>query len=140
MRGLRRFWQDFLDCLCPRRTKAQRRGWRGERLAERWLRRQRGYRLVRRNWRAGRGEIDLIMRDEAAGALVFVEVRSRAAHALVGGYHSIRSRKRRVLRRTIGYYLKHLRSPAVSWRFDVVEVAWKRRGRAEVRHFESVQL
>ena len=44
-------------------------GRRGERLAERHLL-ARGYRLVERNWRCRHGEIDLVVRDGDATALV----------------------------------------------------------------------
>ena len=53
---------------------AQSAGRRGERLALRYLRR-RGYRLLQRNYRHGRHEIDLVMQD--GDCLVFV--RSRRA-------------------------------------------------------------
>jgi len=48
----------------------------GERLAERHLL-ARGYRLLERNWRCPRGEIDLILQD--GDETVFVEVKTRSA-------------------------------------------------------------
>ena len=54
---------------------AQSAGRRGERLALRYLRR-RGYRLLQRNYRHGRHEIDLVMQD--GDCLVFVEVKARS--------------------------------------------------------------
>ena len=75
-------------------------GDRGERLAAAWLRRERGFTIVARNWRSPRDrrdEIDLVARD--GEVMVFVEVKTRGADALVPGYYAVDDRKKRVLRR-----------------------------------------
>ena len=75
-------------------------GARGERLAARWLKRRKNFRILAHNWRSPRDrrdELDLVCLDGAV--LVFVEVKTRAASALVQGYDAIDARKRRVLRR-----------------------------------------
>ena len=65
-------------------------GKRGEKAAEAYLE-ERGWRIIERNWRAGRrGEIDLIARDPA-NCLVFIEVKARrvrTASANSDGYHT----------------------------------------------------
>lgn len=128
-------------------------GDRGERLAAAWLKRERGFRIVAQNWRNPRDrrdEIDLVCRDEEV--LVFVEVKARAADALVPGYHAVDERKKRALRRAIEAYLANLEEKPVTFRFDVVEVSLptaesKQRaaecsGEAgpEILHFENVPL
>lgn len=117
-------------------------GERGERLAAAWLRRERGFRIVARNWRSPRDrreEIDLVARD--GEALVFVEVKARAAGALVSGHHAVDARKREVLRRAVTAYLAGLRTKPVTVRFDIVEVALPAGGAAEeVRHFAGIPL
>ena len=120
-------------------ARSRSTGVRGEMLAAAHLRR-RGYAVVTRNWRNPRDrreEIDLVCRDGAV--LVFVEVKSRGAGALVPGYYAVDRRKRRVLRRAIGSYLCRLRPAPRTFRFDVVEVTWRGR-EGEVRHFENVAL
>ena len=100
-------------------------GRRGERLAADWLRRERRFTIVARNWRNPRDrreEIDLVGRD--GEALVFIEVKARAADALVPGYHAIDERKKRVLRRAIESYLGQLTEKPNTFRFDVVEVSF----------------
>ncbi len=61
-----------------------KRGEAGERVAERYLRREKGFKRIARNWRNPqdrREEIDLVMKD--GEVLVFVEVKTRAMDALV---------------------------------------------------------
>ena len=48
----------------------------GERIAERWLRRQ-GWRVLQRRFRAGTRDIDLVV--EREGTIAFVEVKARKA-------------------------------------------------------------
>ncbi len=134
----------FLQALLPLRPKTDS-GARGEQLAVEWLRRERGFTIIARNWRNPRDrrdEIDVVGRD--AEALVFVEVKARAGGALVPGYHAIDERKKRVLRRAIEAYLAHLREKPRTFRFDVVEVSFPAAGaeaaRPEVLHFENVPL
>ena len=70
-------------------------GEHGERLAAEFLQHQ-GYAVVARNWRDPqdrRDELDLICRD--GEVLVFVEVKTRAATALVAGFFAVDSRKKK---------------------------------------------
>lgn len=100
-------------------------GDRGEQLAAAWLKRERGFEIVARNWRNPsdrRDEIDLVGKD--GEVLVFVEVKARAAGALVPGYHAIDARKKRALRRAIEAYLAKLQPKPNTFRFDVVEVSF----------------
>lgn len=151
----------FLQALWPSRPESDA-GARGEQLAAEWLRRERNFAIIIRNWRSPRDrreEIDLVARD--GDVLVFVEVKARAAGALVPGYHAIDARKKRVLRRAIDAYLGQLREKPRTFRFDVVEVSFPvaskqavsshagaRAGPAdagaaaepEVLHFENVPL
>jgi len=116
----------------------------GERLAERYLKTEMGFRLVARNWRNPsdqREEIDLVMRD--GEVLVFVEVKTRRSGALVSGYHAVDDRKRRVLRRAIRAYLRSMTKTPPTYRFDIAEVALPRKGDSgepEISHFRAVKL
>lgn len=101
------------------------RGEAGERWAEQFLIREHGFRLVTRNWRNPRDkreEIDLVMKD--GEILVFVEVKTRGAEALVPGYYAVDERKKRVMRRAIAAYLRGMSEPPRTHRFDVVAVSW----------------
>lgn len=118
-------------------------GERGERAAEAFLRRECGFALVARNWRSPkdrRDEIDLVCRD--GEVLVFVEVKARAAGALVPGYYAVDERKKRALKRACTAYLAALATKPHTWRFDVVEVELPAQPDAApvVRHFENIPL
>ncbi|MDR3452453.1 MAG: YraN family protein [Rhodoferax sp.] len=82
-----------------------------------------GLRLLQRNYRTpgrGGGEIDLIMRD-AAGTVVFVEVRQRASASHGGAAASVGGAKQRRIVFAARYYLMRLREPPAC-RFDVVTI------------------
>ena len=118
-------------------------GAEGERRAAEWLRRERGFQIVAANWRSPadrRDELDLIARD--GEALVFIEVKTRAAGALVPGYHAVDARKKRVLARAAKAYLAGLAESEkpLTVRCDVVEVTFPASGEPEILHFENVGL
>jgi len=110
-----------------------------ERVAARALKKA-GFRIVTRNWRrrGTRGELDIVAKE--GDVLVFVEVRSRGAAALVGGYDSITRHKRDVLRRTCLAYLGGLKRRPNTYRFDVVEISYANKRDYELRHFRNVPL
>ncbi|MDB6128866.1 MAG: hypothetical protein JWM35_2762 [Verrucomicrobia bacterium] len=120
------------------------RGDIGERLAAEFLRRERGFTILSRNWRSirdKRAEIDLVCRD--GKALVFVEVKTRAPGALVSGYFAVTHRKKRAMRRACLAYLARLPRGPRTFRFDVVEVslpASNDTAGAEIRHFDNIPL
>ena len=135
-------WTDlfkrWLGGLRPTGTAAT--GDRGERLAAAFLG-AKGFKIIARNWRSPRDrrdEIDLVCRD--GEVLVFVEVKTRTATALVPGYHAVDRRKKDVLRRAATAYLRSLHPSPATFRLDVVEVATHDDHESEVRHFENVPL
>lgn len=113
-------------------------GRRGERAAEEFLRREKSFRIITRNWRCAREEIDLVCRD--GQVLVFVEVKTRAAGARVPGYYAVDKRKKKALHRACREYLKQLRQKPQTFRFDVVEVGMSAGGKPEVLHFQNIPL
>lgn len=113
------------------------KGRTGEREAERYLRKK-GFRVIKRNWRKGRDEIDLICLDRET--LAFVEVRTRQENAAISGYHSVGSKKKRALLRVCKAYLRKRRKRSPHYRFDLVEVRWKMSGKVTCLHYENVAL
>lgn len=138
------------------RHDASDTGDQAERLAADWLRRHRGFTVVARNWRNPRDrrdELDLVCRDHEV--LVFVEVKARAAGAMVPGYYAVDRRKKRALLRAAKAYLARLSTKPRAFRLDVVEISIPpgglNNGRKEagsvtgpvepqILHFENVPL
>lgn len=105
------------------------RGHHAETVAAEYLSRQ-GLKLIDRNVRAGRGEIDLIMQDGAT--LVFVEVRARKAGAWVSAAESVSVAKRKKIIETA----ERLLNEKPAWRnspcrFDVVAIGLPSESSAE---------
>ncbi len=91
----------------------------GERIAEKFLT-EKGFRLIERNYRYGRGEIDLIFDDK--GILVFVEVKYRRSDTYGEPEDSITPRKRRQIRKVAEAYLWENEIKNIECRFDVVAI------------------
>lgn len=123
--------------LASNSTRAER-GQYGEDLAADYCKSTLGFQVIARNWRYKRDELDIVCVD--AGVLVFVEVRARAANALVGGYHSIDAHKKQVLQRGSKAYINQLQNPPKHVRFDVIEVSLSDDGEGDVRHYGNVPL
>ena len=96
-------------------------GRRGERLAALYLFFH-GYKILDRNWRYGRYEIDIVARERRTGVLVFVEVKTRSNTAFGLPRDAVTAQKQFFLTRAAQGYLKQHRLPDVHTRFDVVEV------------------
>jgi putative endonuclease len=98
-----------------------RSGRTAEHRAGAFLRRQ-GLRLVDRNYRTPRGEIDLIMQD--GDTLVFVEVRYRRNERFGLAGETVDRGKQHRLRLSAEHFLQHLADGlSHPCRFDVVAIA-----------------
>ncbi len=111
-------------------------GKQGETAAAEFLE-QKGWRIVERNWRSGRAEIDIIA---WAGEklLVFVEVKTRSgAHSGFGGpEESVDAQKQNLLLRGAGVFMESI---DYDWeiRFDVVAVILRDGKVLEIKHIED---
>ncbi len=90
----------------------------GEDAALSYLKKQ-GYTLLKRNYRAGRCEIDLIMRD--GQAVVFVEVKARTGGRYGLGREAVTAAKQGNILRAAKHYLMENRLFQSPVRFDVAE-------------------
>ncbi len=103
----------------PRMPDRRVLGARGERAAESFLTR-RGYRIVERNYRTARGELDLVAYH--GDVLVIVEVKARSTDRFGGAREAVDRRKRmRLTRLALGYLQRRARRP-LTCRFDVVTI------------------
>jgi len=110
--------------------RAAELGRRGEELAAGLLRRD-GYRILDRNWRAGRYEIDLI--GIRRGEVVFVEVKTRRPGPQPVA-ECLTSAQRNHIGRAAAAWMRE--NPAVgrTFRFDVVAISWPARSPPRIRH------
>lgn len=106
----------------------------GENIAADYLE-QKGFRIVERNYRAGRGEIDLIawVNDDL---LVFIEVKTRSSDQFGGPEGAVTAKKQDLLARTAGIYMESI---GYEWaiRFDIVAVLLVNNTVSEIRHVED---
>ena len=109
-------------------------GDRGEAIAVEYLRR-RGFLICDRNWRCGRYEIDIVA--TRAGVTHLVEVKTRAAGALVSPEAAVTLSKAAALRRAAEAYLaqRHITGEV---EFDLVAVDIFPDGEYEVRYVTNM--
>jgi putative endonuclease len=99
-------------------------GNQGEALAYDFLR-QKGYKLVQRNFSCKTGEIDLIM--QKGQELVFVEVRSKCSSRYGQPAETVNRSKQEKLRKTAQAYLyRHPELAQYYCRFDVIAILWEK--------------
>ncbi len=108
------------------RSRAERRqayqaGAAGEFLASLWLR-AKGYRIIERRYRTGRGEIDLVAR--RGGLLAFVEVKNRKKGDVAADQGDLVSRRQqaRIMDAAALYLADHPALSGLDVRFDVILV------------------
>jgi putative endonuclease len=88
-----------------------------------------GYRIVARNWRTDRGELDIIA--ESGKDLVFVEVRTLESPNVGVPEESVGIRKQRQLAQLATAYVQQAKY-AGDWRIDVIAI-----DRDGLRHIEN---
>ena len=119
----------------PRTDGRRGLGAAGERLSAHFLER-RGYRILDRNVRLNRGEIDLVATQ--GETLVLVEVRLRRSAGVDAALESVSPRKQRRLRLLAAEYCARLAEQPAAVRIDVVGIALDRQGRLrEIRLIEN---
>jgi len=126
------WWQRWRKDEIPEHI---RRGRLGETQARAHLK-SLGMKFLVANFRGGRGEIDLIFRDQ--DCLVFVEVKTRSNEDWARPSAAVNATKRRKLTKTALDYLRRLGYPPLKLRFDVVEVLLREGEVREIRHLPSV--
>ena len=112
----------------------------GEDLAADYLE-AKGYRVLDRNYRFMREEIDAVCflpaeRYEDGGELVFVEVKTRRGHGFGRPEEAVDRSKQEAIMRTAEAYLHERRLDGSPCRFDVVAITLGR-GAPEIEHFEN---
>ncbi|MDD3143762.1 MAG: YraN family protein [Candidatus Cloacimonetes bacterium] len=111
----------------------------GEDLAAKFLAKK-GYSILRRNFRAATGEIDIIATHE--DVLVFVEVKTRSKHSIRQALMSIsRTKRKRISITAQRYIIQHPECVKSRIRFDVIIVLYFRNTNSyQIEHLEDAFL
>jgi putative endonuclease len=95
-----------------------------------------GYRILERNYRHERNEVDLVCEDPEEDEFVFVEVKTRSGTGFGVPEASITEEKRQSLRAAARGYLHEEEAEGAPARFDVVAIMLAD-GTPEIRHYEN---
>jgi putative endonuclease len=110
-------------------------GFRGERVAEKFLKRL-GYKIVARGLRSRGGELDLVAVD--GRTIVFVEVKTRTSDRYGAPEEAVDLHKQKRMTRAALMFLKRHGLLEYSCRFDVVAVSWPAGSKKPtIEHFEN---
>ena len=108
----------------------------GEDMAAAFLR-DKGYVIIRRDWRSGHRDIDIIARD--GGTLVFVEVKTRRNRVFMEPEEAVDYHKLRNLSLAMNHYVKAYRidSPV---RLDIVTVVGDPDEMPDIQHLKDIPI
>ncbi len=115
--------------------RRQHLGRRGEQAAAAYLQ-AKGYTILARNLRCGRGEIDILAARD--GLLVFVEVRTRRSSRFLSPEESVTPRKQAHLLAAAESYLQEHPDSPETWQFDLIAVEGDPDRQPVITHFENV--
>ena len=104
-------------------------GKRGEDLAVKHLKRA-GYRILERNAKLGRFEIDVIARE--GDTIAFVEVKTRRSNAFLEPEVNVTPTKQQHIRRAAAMYISRQNDPTLYYRYDIVSVVMPDEGAPHV--------
>lgn len=105
-------------------------GIKGENLAVTFLK-EKGYRIIARNYKTYIGEIDIIAQD--GNTMVFIEVKTRADELFGQPFEAVNRKKRHKMKNVALLYMKrHERNLPV--RFDVISIFYRENGKKEIEH------
>ena len=94
-------------------------GKQGENLAFRFLK-EKGFKILERNYRAPWGEIDIIAREKAC--LAFIEVKARKSILFGHPFEYVGEKKQKKILLTAQHYLTKMNWHSEEIRFDVVSI------------------
>jgi putative endonuclease len=108
-------------------------GNQGEQIAVDYLA-TKGYRILARNWRFSRAEIDIIAMH--GDILVFVEVKTRSSTYFGEPEAFVSARQEELLVDAANVYMRQI---GHDWeiRFDIIGIVLLETGHSDVRHFED---
>jgi putative endonuclease len=116
-------------------------GAQGERLAEKWLRKNKKFKIIERNWRSGSfTELDLIALDKkgAETVLVAIEVKTRRSTRYGRGVSSITRKKLYSLKRSFLHFKRLNPDTPKLMRVDAVDVLLENPLKPDIRYYRNI--
>lgn len=108
-------------------------GEKGEQIATDYLS-DKGLTILERNWRFGKAEIDIILKDE--NTIVFVEVKTRSSDAFGNPESFISKAKQNLMLRASANYIETINHSG-ELRFDVISIIFHHEKKYTLQHFED---
>lgn len=105
----------------------------GESRAEEYLRAN-GFKILHRNWRSGRYELDIVA--QLGDIIHFVEVKCRRADGLTTPAEAITENKSEALFTAAEAYIEHY-DLEQELQFDLIAVEYRESGEFELQHIEN---
>ncbi len=94
-----------------------------------------GYNIVERNWRFGRGEIDIIAKQN--DLLIFIEVKSRKTLEYGMPELAVTKKKQLQIRKIAEAYLYEKEIADIDCRIDVISILLTDKEHPEINHIEN---
>ncbi len=109
-------------------------GKEGENLATDFLK-SKGYKIIERNYRFGKGEIDIIAEDPVAQETVFIEVKSRKNLEFGMPEYAVTKGKINQIKKIAELYLFDKGIEEIDCRFDVVAILFRNGLKPLIEHY-----
>jgi putative endonuclease len=111
----------------------QRFGRKSEELAEEYLKRK-GFEILKRNYRYGHKEIDLI--GKQGSTIVFIEVKAGRSKSFGAPQERVTHKKQKNLIEAAGDFIQKSDTKGCDFRFDVLVINYEK-GKPKVDHIEN---
>ena len=109
-------------------------GHEGEKIALRYLKKK-GFKILDTNFRALRGEIDIIARE--GNTLVFIEVKTNVSRGAVSPELRVNTAKQRQIGKIARIYVQKNKLESTDCRFDVIGIILNDNGRHDISHYRD---
>ena len=96
---------------------------------------EKGYEIVERNYRYGKGEIDIVAKDPEKNFTVFIEVKSRKNLEFGDPVYAITKNKIKQIKRMAELYLFDKETDEADCRFDVITVLLRGKQKPVIEHY-----
>ena len=106
----------------------------GEDIAADYLLKKR-YEIIERNYRFGKGEIDIVAKDPETGFTVFIEVKSKKNLEFGDPVYSVTKNKMKQIKRMAELYLYDKGITEIDCRFDVITVLLRGNRKPIIEHY-----